>query len=59
MTVNKAARLMIAYPNRVVCDRETFIRSKLEGRNFILQEPKELKGLTNVGPVYKFVEQSG
>lgn len=57
LTVNKAARLMCAYPDRVTCDRETFLHSKLEARNFILQEPKPLKGITNVGPVYEFKEQ--
>lgn len=57
LTVNKAARLMVAYPNKVTCDRETFIHSKMEARNFILQEHKELKGITNAGPCYEFREE--
>ncbi|XP_046753179.1 LOW QUALITY PROTEIN: adenylate cyclase type 10-like [Diprion similis] len=57
MAVNKAARLMCAYPNRVVCDRESFLRSRLEARHFILQEAKYLKGISNVGPIYEFVEK--
>lgn len=56
LVVNKAARLMVAYPNKVTCDRETFLYSKLEARNFILQEYKPLKGIANPGPIYEFKE---
>ncbi|XP_018579406.1 adenylate cyclase type 10-like [Anoplophora glabripennis] len=56
LVVNKAARLMMAYPNRVTCDKETFLYSKLESRNFILQEYKPLKGIVNPGPIYEFKE---
>ncbi|CAG9821448.1 unnamed protein product, partial [Phaedon cochleariae] len=54
LVVNKAARLMVAYPNKVTCDRETFLHSKLESRNFFLQEYKFLKGIANPGPIYEF-----
>ncbi|KAJ8926570.1 hypothetical protein NQ314_021049, partial [Rhamnusium bicolor] len=54
LVVNKAARLMIAYPHKVTCDRETFLHSKLEARNFVLQEYKHLKGIVNPGPIYQF-----
>lgn len=47
---------MVAYPNKVTCDRETFLYSKLEARNFILQEYKPLKGIANPGPIYEFKE---
>ncbi|CAG5096111.1 Similar to ADCY10: Adenylate cyclase type 10 (Oryctolagus cuniculus), partial [Cotesia congregata] len=57
MPVNKAARLMVAYTNKVVCDRESFLYSRLESGHFILQEAKHLKGISNVGPVYEFLEQ--
>ncbi|XP_076763166.1 adenylate cyclase type 10 [Xylocopa sonorina] len=57
MSVNKAARLMMAYRDKVVCDRESFLYSHLEARHFILQEPRYLKGITNVGPIYEFQEQ--
>ncbi|KAL6429124.1 hypothetical protein ACFW04_008123 [Cataglyphis niger] len=57
MSVNKAARLMVAYNNKVVCDRESFLHSRLEAKHFTLQEPRHLKGITNVGPVYEFQEQ--
>ncbi|XP_023310586.1 adenylate cyclase type 10-like [Anoplophora glabripennis] len=56
LVVNKAARLMVAYPNKVTCDRETFLYSKLEARNFILQEFKPLKGIVHPGPIYEFKE---
>ncbi|XP_030764009.1 adenylate cyclase type 10-like isoform X2 [Sitophilus oryzae] len=56
LIVNKAARLMVAYPNRVTCDRETFLHSKLESKNFILQKYKPLKGIVNPGPIYEFKE---
>lgn len=43
---------------KVICDRESFLRSRLESKHFILQEPKHLKGITNVGPIYEFQEQA-
>lgn len=49
---------MVAYPDKVTCDRETFLHSKLEARNFILQEHKDLKGISNPGPVYEFKEET-
>ncbi|XP_033367042.1 adenylate cyclase type 10-like [Bombus vosnesenskii] len=57
ISVNKAARLMVAYRDKVVCDRESFLNSHLEARHFILQEPRYLKGITNIGPIYEFQEQ--
>ncbi|XP_058447696.1 adenylate cyclase type 10-like [Malaya genurostris] len=56
VTVNKAARLMMAYPNKVTCDKDTFMMSKLDPIHFTLQETIELKGLQNVGPIYEFKE---
>lgn len=56
VTVNKAARLMMAYPNKVTCDKDTFMMSKLDPIHFTLQEAIELKGLQNVGPIYAFKE---
>ncbi|XP_063706141.1 adenylate cyclase type 10-like [Culicoides brevitarsis] len=54
--VNKAARLMMAYPNKVTCDKETYIGSNLSSMHFTPQPQKELKGLQNVGVVYEFLE---
>ncbi|XP_043469303.1 adenylate cyclase type 10-like [Leptopilina heterotoma] len=58
MAVNKAARLMCAYTDKVVCDRDSFLHSHLEAKHFVLQEVKQLKGITNIGPVYEFLEQA-
>ncbi|KAF7401323.1 hypothetical protein HZH68_007143 [Vespula germanica] len=57
MAVNRAARLMMVYKNKVVCDRDSFLHSQLEGTHFKLQEPKYLKGIIDVGPIYEFKEQ--
>ncbi|KAL2712439.1 adenylate cyclase type 10-like, partial [Vespula squamosa] len=57
MAVNKAARLMMVYDNKVVCDRDSFLHSQLEGTHFKLQEPKYLKGIVDIGPIYEFKEQ--
>lgn len=56
LIVNKAARLMCAYPYKVTCDRETFLNSKMEATNFVLQEYKYLKGIISPGPIYEFKE---
>lgn len=45
---------MIAYPDKVTCDKETFLRSKLDQEYFKLLEPKALKGIPKPGPVYEF-----
>ncbi|XP_053615027.1 adenylate cyclase type 10-like [Plodia interpunctella] len=52
--VNKAARLMMVYPYKLTCDKETFLRSKLEQEYFKLVEPKIIKGIASVGPIYEF-----
>ncbi|KAL0869690.1 hypothetical protein ABMA27_005935 [Loxostege sticticalis] len=52
--VNKAARLMMAFPMRVTCDKETFLRSKLDQEHFRMMEPKVLKGIAKPGPIYEF-----
>ncbi|XP_047997302.1 adenylate cyclase type 10-like [Leguminivora glycinivorella] len=51
---NKAARLMTAYRNKLVCDKETFLRSKIDPDFFRLMELKPLKGIKKPGPVYEF-----
>lgn len=56
LTVNRAARLMMAYPGIVSCDKETFMASNMSSANFSKQEQRELKGLHDVGPIYKFSE---
>lgn len=45
---------MMAYPMRVTCDKETFLRSKLDQEYFRLMEYKNLKGIAKPGPIYEF-----
>ncbi|KAJ2948305.1 hypothetical protein O0L34_g7542 [Tuta absoluta] len=52
--VNKAARLMTNYLDKVTCDKETFVRSKLDLDLFRLMEPANLKGIAKPGPIYEF-----
>ncbi len=56
VTVNRAARLMVHYPNIVSCDRETFLRSKMDYKHFVLMPKKKMKGLKEDTAVYKFEE---
>ncbi|XP_063626416.1 adenylate cyclase type 10-like [Cydia splendana] len=51
---NKAARLMTAYRNKLVCDKETFLRSKMDQDFFRLMEFIPMKGIKRPGPVYEF-----
>lgn len=56
-SVNKAARIMCAYPGKVTCDRDTFLFSNLASSYFTLQEQKALKGIESVGPIYEFTQE--
>lgn len=56
LMVNKAARIMVNYPDRVACDSSTFQHSKMEAKYFLLQVYKPLKGISNPGPIYEFLE---
>ncbi|XP_046390815.1 adenylate cyclase type 10-like [Ischnura elegans] len=56
-SVNKAARLMVAYPGKITCDRNTFLHSKLPASLFRLQDFKLLKGLSAVEPTYEYLER--
>lgn len=53
--VNKAARLMCNYPGKLTCDQDTMYHSKLPVQNFELLEARELKGMTNVGKIFEFL----
>lgn len=55
VTVNKAARLMIAYPRIVSCDQESLLQSKLDMKHFKMLPKMKLKGLRDV-VAYKFQE---
>ncbi|XP_017785074.1 PREDICTED: adenylate cyclase type 10-like [Nicrophorus vespilloides] len=56
LSVNRAQKLLSAFTNKISCDRQTFFHSKLEARNFLLLDSKALKGVTNLGPIYEYVE---
>lgn len=55
--VNKAARLMCKFRNKVTCDETTFIKSKMSSNGFTLQPETELKGIGNVGKIYEYTEE--
>lgn len=55
--VNKAARLMCKFRNRVTCDETTFIKSKMSTNGFTLHSETELKGIGNVGKIYEYTEE--
>ena len=52
--VNMGARLMMHYRGKVICDNTTFYYSKLNETYFIVQEPKEMKGLQQIGTVREY-----
>ncbi|CAH2095404.1 unnamed protein product [Euphydryas editha] len=55
-TVNKAARLMCCFRNKITCDEATFIKSKMSSNGFTLQPPTELKGIIQPGKIYEYTE---
>lgn len=55
-TVNKAARLMCYFRNKITCDEATFIKSKMSSNGFTLQPPTELKGIIHPGKIYEYTE---
>ncbi|XP_039288824.1 adenylate cyclase type 10 isoform X2 [Nilaparvata lugens] len=57
--VNKAARLMVYYPNTVSCDQATFFNSGLSTVHFRQLESKTLKGLGKVTGIYEYLEGQG
>jgi adenylate cyclase 10 len=56
MTINKAARLMIHYPNIVSCDQNTLIQSKMNLKHFQELPERYLKGIRSKKPNYEFRE---
>ena len=53
-----AARLMMHYPAKVTCDAETFQTARLPPAHFEVLVTKKMKGLTNVGIIREFLEQT-
>ncbi|XP_047537856.1 adenylate cyclase type 10-like [Vanessa atalanta] len=56
-TVNKAARLMCGFRNKITCDEATFVKSKMSSNGFTLQPPTELKGIVHPGKIYEYTEE--
>ncbi|KAJ8711801.1 hypothetical protein PYW08_008755 [Mythimna loreyi] len=54
--VNKAARLMCGFRNKITCDETTFIKSKMSKNSFTLQPAIELKGIVKPGKIYEYSE---
>ncbi|XP_073959541.1 adenylate cyclase type 10-like [Choristoneura fumiferana] len=55
--VNKAARLMCYFRNKITCDESTFVKSKMSTNGFTLQPKAELKGIMNPGKIYEYTEE--
>lgn len=55
--VNKAARLMCTFHNKITCDETTFMKSKMSSNSFTLQPKTELKGIQNSGKIYEYSEE--
>ncbi|XP_023944744.2 adenylate cyclase type 10-like [Bicyclus anynana] len=55
--VNKAARFMCNFRNKITCDEATYIKSKLSSNGFTLQPPTELKGIIQPGNIYEYTEE--
>lgn len=56
LTVNKAARLMMAYPGIVSTDQETLLISKMDLWHFTILPKRKLKGLSEEVIAYEFKE---
>ncbi|KAM3962169.1 adenylate cyclase type 10-like [Aphomia sociella] len=54
--VNKAARLMCGFRNKITCDENTYIKSKMSTNGFTLQPKVELKGIVHPGKIYEYTE---
>ncbi|KAH9639501.1 hypothetical protein HF086_003634 [Spodoptera exigua] len=55
--VNKAARLMCGFRNKITCDEMTFVKSKMSTNSFTLQPTIELKGIVKPGKIYEYSEE--
>uniref|UniRef100_A0A2H1WSR3 SFRICE_010761 n=1 Tax=Spodoptera frugiperda TaxID=7108 RepID=A0A2H1WSR3_SPOFR len=55
--VNKAARLMCGFRNKITCDEMTFVKSKMSTNSFTLQPAIELKGIVKPGKIYEYSEE--
>lgn len=54
--VNKAARIMCGFRNKITCDEATFVKSKMSTNGFTLQPKIELKGIGKPGKIFEYTE---
>ncbi|KAJ0172180.1 hypothetical protein K1T71_012153 [Dendrolimus kikuchii] len=54
--VNKAARLMCNFRNKITCDESSFIKSKMSSNGFTLQPETKLKGIRKPGKIFEYSE---
>ncbi|CAK1545542.1 unnamed protein product [Leptosia nina] len=55
--VNKAARFMCGFRNKITCDEATFVKSKMSSNGFTLQPSIALKGIIKPGKIYEYTEE--
>ncbi|KAF2896008.1 hypothetical protein ILUMI_10155 [Ignelater luminosus] len=55
-SVNKAARMMCAFENKVTCDYKTYKNSKLSSYYFQMQSAVKLKGIEDAGHIFEYNE---
>ncbi|CAK1593969.1 unnamed protein product [Parnassius mnemosyne] len=55
--VNKAARFMCYFRNKITCDEATFVKSKMSNNGFTLQPNVKLKGIIHPGKIYEYTEE--
>ncbi|KPJ17945.1 Adenylate cyclase type 10 [Papilio machaon] len=55
--VNKAARFMCYFRNKITCDETTFVKSKMSSNGFTLQPAAELKGINHPGKIFEYTEE--
>ncbi|XP_041983062.1 adenylate cyclase type 10-like isoform X2 [Aricia agestis] len=54
--VNRAARFMCTYRNKITCDEATYLNSKLSGNGFTVQPSITMKGIIHPGKIYEYNE---
>ncbi|KAG7309278.1 hypothetical protein JYU34_005218 [Plutella xylostella] len=55
--VNKAARLMCYFRNKITCDETTYVKSKMSTNAFTLQPQPELRGISQPGKIFEYTEE--
>ncbi|XP_022114749.2 adenylate cyclase type 10-like isoform X1 [Pieris rapae] len=55
--VNKAARFICGFRNKITCDEATYVKSKMSSNGFTLQPSIALKGINTPGKIYEYTEE--